>query len=198
MAHDHKTFIKHAIFNICELTDSAGLGAGVLAINDTNKVTRIQPGTTGQLLTYTGTGTNKISWQTSSASSVSQYLLLTDTSGTIGSDPDTGIASIASSTPIDGTFDVYTIAISNSGNYSNKLNITSVVYGHKIVITVVKLVSGNRYRLYSANTVFNGSGTLGGGNGYFEMDSVGQGIQLVYTEYGWAVIGGGGATLVNL
>lgn len=194
MSNDHVTYIKHAVVNICELTDSTSVGAGVLAVNDSNKVTRIPPGTTGQLLTYTGTHPHKISWQTSSASSVSQYLLLTDTSGTIGSDP----GNIASSTPIDGTFDVYTIAISNSGNYSNKLNITSVVYGHKIVITVVKLVSGNRYRLYSANTVFNGSGTLGGGNGYFEMDSVGQGIQLVYTEYGWAVIGGGGATLVNL
>ena len=194
MSTDHATHIKHAVFNICELKDSAGDGAGVLAINDTNKVTRIPAGTTGQLLTYTGTNPYKISWQTSSASSVSQYLLLTNTSGSIGNDPGT----IVSSTPIDGTFDMYAIAISNSGNYSNKLNITSVVYGHKIVITVVKLVSGNRYRLYSANTVFNGGGTLGGGNGYFEMDSVGQGIQLVYTEYGWAVIGGGGATLVNL
>ena len=195
MSNDHATHIKHVVFNICELKDSAGVGAGVLAINDTNKVTRIPAGTTGQLLTYTGTHPNKISWQTSSASSVSQYLLLTDTSGSIGNDPGT----IVSSTPIDGTFDVYAIAISNSGNYSNKLNITSVVYGHKIVITVVNLASGgNRYRLYSANTVFNSGGVLGGGNGYFEMDSVGQGIQLVYTEYGWAVIGGGGATLVNL
>lgn len=198
MSNDHATHIKHVVFNICELKDSAGVGAGVLAINDTNKVTRIPAGTTGQLLTYTGTNPYKISWQPSSASSVSQYLLLTNISGSIGIDPDTGIASIASSTSIDGTFDVYAIAISNSGNYSNKLNITSVVLGHKIVITVVNLVSGTRYRLYSANTVFNGGGILGGGNGYFEMDSVGQGIQLVYTQYGWAVIGGGGATLVNL
>ena len=194
MSNDHVTHIKHTVINICELKDITGDGAGVLAINDTNKITRIPAGTTGQLLTYTGTNPYKISWQPSSASSVSQYTLLTDTSGTIGSDP----GNIASSTPIDGTFDVYAIAISNSSNYSNKLNITSVVHGHKIVITVVKLVSGTRYRLYSAHTVFNGGGILGGGHGYFEMDSVGQGIQLVYTEYGWAVIGGGGATLVNL
>jgi hypothetical protein len=192
MSHDHKTHIKHAIFNICELTDNTSVGAGVLAINDTNKVTRIPAGTTGQLLTYTGTNPYKISWQTSSASSVAQYQTLTNTDGSIGSDPGT----IVGSTPIDGNFDVYAIAISSiSGTYSNKLTNTSVINGHKIVITIVKIVSGSRYRLYSANTVFNGSGALGGGPGYFEMDSVGQGVQLVYTEYGWAVIGGGGATL---
>lgn len=194
MSTDHATHIKHAVFNICELKDSASDGAGVLAINDTNKVTRIPAGTTGQLLTYTGTNPYKISWQTSSASSVAQYQTLTNTSGSIGSDPGT----IVGSTPIDGNFDVYAIAISNSGNYSNTLTNTGVINGHKIVITVVKMVSGSRYRLYSANTVFNGGGASGGGNGYFEMDSVGQGIQLVYTTYGWAVIGGGGATLGNL
>jgi len=196
MSTDHATHIKHAVFNICELKDSASDGAGVLAINDTNRVTRIPAGTTGQILTYTGTNPYKISWQTSSASSVAQYQTLTNISGSIGSDSDP--ATIVGKTPIDGNFDVYAIAISNSGNYSNKLTNTSVINGHKIVITVVKLFSGNRYRLYSENTVFNGSGTLGGGPGYFEMDSVGQGIQLVYTAYGWAVIGGGGATLVNL
>lgn len=194
MSNDHKTHIKHAVFNICELTDSTSVGSGVLAVNDSNKVTRIPPGTTGQLLTYTGTNPHKISWQTSSASSVAQYQTLTDADGSIGSDPGT----IVGSTPIDGNFDVYAIAISTSGNYSNKLTNTSVINGHKIVITVVKMFSGSRYRLYSANTVFNGNGDLGGRPGFFEMDSVGQGIQLVYTAYGWAVIGGGGATLVNL
>lgn len=194
MSNDHITHIKHAVINICELTDNTSVGAGVLAVNDSNKVTRIPPGTTGQLLTYTGTNPHKISWQSSSTSSVAQYQTLTDTSGSIGSDPST----IIGSTPIDGNFDVYAIVINNSGNYSNRLNITSVINGHKIVITAVKMVSGSRYRLYSPHTVFNGSGTLGGGNGYFEMDSVGQGVQLVYTDYGWAVIGGGGATLGNL
>jgi hypothetical protein len=191
---DHIYHIKHAILDTCKLLDTGtDTGAGVLAVDNTNKITRIPAGSTGQLLTYTGSDPHKISWQSSSASSVAQYTLLNSNGGgNVNVDDGT----IAGGMPIDGTKDVYAIYIhTNINYYSNTLEITDVADGHIVVFTVVNMASGGRYRLYSENTVFNGSGATGGGAGYFEMDSVGQGVQLVKTGYGWAVIGGGGAVL---
>ena len=191
MSHDYKTHIKHVAIDICNLSDSTSLGAGVLAIDNDDKITRIPAGSDGQLLTYTSTQPTKISWQSSSASSAPQYQLLSS-SGVDTMDSDSGSMGTID---IYGTKDVYAINIDSSGNFSNNLSNTSVVYGHKIVFTIVNMTTNSRYRLYSSNTVFNGSGISGGGSGYFEMDSLGQGVHLVYTSYGWAVIGGGGATL---
>jgi hypothetical protein len=195
MSNDHIAHIKHVILDTCKLTDSENDGAGVLAIDNTNKVTRIPAGSTGQLLTYTGSNPYKISWQSSSASSTPQYSVLSSSGGG-AMDVDSGSMG---PTDIDCTKDAYAININSSGNFSNNLSNTGVISGHIIVFTIVKMTSGSRYRLYSTNTVFNGSGISGGGGpGYFEMDSLGQGVQLLYTEFGWAIIGGGGATPVAM
>ena len=187
MASDHKTHIKHAILDTCTLLDTGtNTGAGVLAVDNTNTITRIPSGTTGQLLTYTGTDPYKIAWQSSSASSVAQYQTLSVANGGIGSDP----FNFSDTNPIDGTKDVYAIEIGSSNNYSNYLDHTGVSTGHIVVITIIYRVSGGRYRVYSDNMVFSG-----GNDGFLEMDSVGQGVQLVFTSRGWAVIGGGGAVL---
>ena len=194
MSTDHVTHIKHVAIDICNLSDSTNIGAGVLAIDGSNVVTRIPAGSDGQLLTYTSAQPTKISWQSSSASSAPQYQVLSSSGGGT-MDIDSGSMG---PTDIDCTKDVYAININSLGYFSNNLSNTSVVYGHKIVFTIVKMTTNSRYRLYSSNTVFNGSGISGGGPGYFEMDSLGQGVHLVYTSYGWAVIGGGGATLVAI
>jgi hypothetical protein len=187
MASDHKTHIKHAIIDTCILLDTdTSSNTSVLAIDSTNKLTRIPVGTVGQLLTYTGSTPHKIEWQTSSASSVAQYQTLSVANGGIGSDP----LNFSDTNPIDGTKDVYAVEIGSSDNYSNYLDHTGVSTGHIVVITITYRVSGGRYRVYSDNMVFSG-----GNDGFLEMDSVGQGAQLVFTSRGWAVIGGGGAVL---
>ena len=192
MSRDHIHHIDHAIIKTCELIDTVdngsttGAGKGVLAVNDHGKITRIPGGTDGQLLARTTASSNGIGWITSSASSAPNYQLLKTADGTIESDP----LDFSSLNPISGSKDAYAIEINSSGNYSNLLDNTGVSHGHLLIITIIYMSSGGRYRLYSNNCVYNDNGS-----GYFEMDSVGQGVQLLYTDRGWAVVGGGGAIL---
>ena len=191
MSRDHIHHIDHVIIKTCKLIDTiddgttTGGGKGVLAVNDQGKITRIPGGIDGQLLARTTTSSNGIGWINSSASSAPNYQLLTF-SGTSDIDP----TDYADSTQISGSADVYAIEINENQNYSNLLTNTGVLNGHLLIITIIAMASGGRYRLYSDNCVYSGNSF-----GYFEMDSVGQGVQLIHTNSGWAVVGGGGATL---
>lgn len=192
MSRDHIHHIDHAIIKTCKLIDTTddgsttGAGKGVLAVNDQGKITRIPGGIDGQLLARTTASSNGIGWITSSASSAPNYQLLTTADGTIELDTFGFISANA----ISGSKDSYAIEINSIGEFSNSLDNTGVSYGHLLIITIIYMSSGGRYRLYSNNCVYNDNSF-----GYFEMDSVGQGVQLLYTTRGWAVVGGGGAIL---
>ena len=192
MSRDHIHHIDHVIIKTCQLIDTTddgsttGAGKGVLAVNGQGKITRIPGGTDGQLLARTTASSNGIGWITSSASSAPNYQLLTTANGTIVADT----LDFISLNAISGSTDAYAIEINSSGNYSNSLDNTGVSSGHLLIITIIYMSSGGRYRLYSNHCVYNDNNF-----GYFEMDSVGQGVQLLYTTRGWAVVGGGGAIL---
>jgi hypothetical protein len=168
------------------LTEPGGI---VITTTNEAKLTVLADGTPGQILSYTGDEVTNIGWINSASSSDPLYEDINETSAYDTAGPK----SYANYAQLDYGKDVYAISMAATSEYpityANYLP-NAETLGTKLIITVIEMAANISYKLYIGKCVF-----ASGGVGYLEMDSVGQGVNLVWTSRGWAVIGGGGASL---
>lgn len=182
-----------------KLHNDDGIGGIVGVKTTTEELVRVPGGSVGQILTYTGTGNYNVGWTTSAAGSVPTYHTVTltgvETTVTVADVNDGG----GSYNELHQDVSVHAVDLSGDtipvGDYANTLYDTGAVPGAQLVITIIGMKAGSTYTVNVTKCVLNGGDATN-----FMMDSVGQGIRMVYTVAGrgWALIGGTGAVPTNV
>ena len=199
MSYETKLHVDkvHVVEN--KLHNGDGIGGIVGVKKTTEEIVRLSAGTAGQILTYTGTGDYNVGWENSASSSIPTYQTVT-----IAGDPGTvtvaevGDGSAGPYNELYQNVSVHAVDLSGaagSTDYVNTLETVGAIPGTQLVITIIGMSAGSTYTVHVLECVLNGGGTTN-----FMMDSVGQGIRMVYTTSGkgWVLIGGTGATPTNI